>query len=91
MNVTLGVSDFIEPLAEGEDEDVNRRAAQYAGLLRREQEQDSLDYAQIAQDLSKRYARAPARYSGDMNEVPQRLLMPSVHDANLWQVRVKVC
>jgi transcription elongation factor SPT5 len=25
-----------------------------------------------------------------MNEVPQRLLMPSVHDASLWQVRVKV-
>ncbi|KZP17373.1 hypothetical protein FIBSPDRAFT_30282 [Athelia psychrophila] len=24
-----------------------------------------------------------------MNEVPQRLLMPSVHDASLWQVRVK--
>jgi transcription elongation factor SPT5 len=25
-----------------------------------------------------------------MNEVPQRLLMPSVHDASLWQIRVKV-
>ncbi|KAJ6593750.1 hypothetical protein B0H19DRAFT_1091862 [Mycena capillaripes] len=25
-----------------------------------------------------------------MNEIPQRLLMPSVHDASLWQVRVKV-
>jgi transcription elongation factor SPT5 len=25
-----------------------------------------------------------------MNEIPQRLLMPSVHDASLWQVRVRV-
>ena len=28
--------------------------------------------------------------TGELNEIPQRLLMPSVQDANLWQVRVRV-
>ena len=53
---------------------------------------DDKTLEQIAKDISKRYVnRAAVRYTGDMNEVPQRLLMPSVHDASLWQVRVKVC
>ncbi|TFK70647.1 hypothetical protein BDN72DRAFT_939865 [Pluteus cervinus] len=39
---------------------------------------------QIACDLSRRYGQQRAvRYTGDMNEIPQRLLMPSVHDASL--------
>jgi Spt5 transcription elongation factor, acidic N-terminal len=80
----------VEPLDEGEEVDINRRAADHA-RLDRERELDTQDYAQIAEDLNRRYAKAPVRYTGDMNEVPQRLLMPSVHDANLWQVRVKVC
>lgn len=37
-----------------------------------------------------RYKARAVRYTGDMNAMPQRLLMPSVHDASLWQVRVKV-
>jgi len=45
---------------------------------------------EIAKDLSQRYRRTAVHYSGDMNEIPQRLLMPSVHDASLWQVRVRV-
>lgn len=75
---------------EGEEEDEGRRAANHARLDRRERELDDQDLAKIAQDLNKRYGRAAVRYTGDMNEVPQRLLMPSVHDASLWQVRVKV-
>lgn len=75
---------------EGDDEDVNRRAAVNARLDRRERELNDQDLAKIAQNLRERYGRATVRYTGDMNEVPQRLLMPSVHDANLWQVRVKV-
>jgi transcription elongation factor SPT5 len=81
---------FIETGVEGDEEDI-RRAAHHARLDRRNQELDDRDLAQIAQDLSKRYGKPTARYTGDMNEVPQRLLMPSVHDASLWQVRVKVC
>ncbi|EJU01578.1 hypothetical protein DACRYDRAFT_22655 [Dacryopinax primogenitus] len=29
------------------------------------------------------------RYTGDLDQVPQRLLMPSVNDPSLWQVRVR--
>ncbi|KAH7883023.1 hypothetical protein F5I97DRAFT_1960163 [Phlebopus sp. FC_14] len=74
---------------EGEDEDMNRRAAVNARLDRRERELNDQDLAKIAQNLHERYGRAAIRYTGDMNEIPQRLLMPSVHDASLWQVRVK--
>lgn len=75
---------------EGDEDDVNRRAAVNARLDRRERELNDQDLAKIAQNLHERYGRAAVRYTGDMNEVPQRLLMPSVHDASLWQVRVKV-
>jgi transcription elongation factor SPT5 len=34
---------------------------------------------------------AAIHYTGDINDIPQRLPMPSVHDASLWQVCVKVC
>jgi transcription elongation factor SPT5 len=58
--------------------------------LNLERELNDQDLAKIAADFSERYRRTAVRYTGDMNEIPQRLLMPSVHDANLWQVRVKV-
>jgi transcription elongation factor SPT5 len=65
-----------------------RGAASYARLDQKLEEQD---LSKVAENITKRYGRtAPTRYTGDMNEIPQRLLMPSVHDANLWQVRVKV-
>jgi hypothetical protein len=87
----LAADDFLATGGEGEeDEDLNRRAAQHTILDRKERELDDQDLARIAQDLNKRYGRAAVRYTGDMNEVPQRLLMPSVHDPSLWQVRVKV-
>ena len=58
---------------------------------RRQFEEEDKSPEQIAKDLSKRYGgRAALRYTGDLNDVPQRLLMPSVHDPSLWQVRVKV-
>ncbi|KAF9078067.1 hypothetical protein BDP27DRAFT_1310713 [Rhodocollybia butyracea] len=44
----------------------------------------------LAKEFRERYnTRKLERFTGDMNEIPQRLLMPSVHDASLWQVRVK--
>lgn len=87
----LAAEGFIaEPGAEGEDEDLRRVSASH---FRRDREKDERpeDLTRIAEDYTKRYRQsAPTRYTGDMNDVPQRLLMPSVHDANLWQVRVKV-
>ncbi|KAJ3837350.1 hypothetical protein F5878DRAFT_726124 [Lentinula raphanica] len=49
---------------------------------------------EIARELADRYGRGSGfgshrRFTGEMSEIPQRLLMPSVHDASLWQVRVK--
>ncbi|KAJ2933337.1 hypothetical protein H1R20_g3768, partial [Candolleomyces eurysporus] len=70
-------------------EDMSRR---HHALLdnRRQFDEEDKSPEQIAKDLSKRYGgRAALRYTGDLNDVPQRLLMPSVHDPSLWQVRVK--
>ncbi|KAI5117912.1 hypothetical protein M0805_003604 [Coniferiporia weirii] len=81
---------FEEAGPEGEDlDDINRRAADHARLDRRERELNDEDLARIAQDVTRRYRPTAQRYTGDMNEIPQRLLMPSVQDANLWQVRVR--
>ena len=79
-----------EPEGEGDDEEGPRRSVHHARLDRRDRELNDQDLARIAEDVSQRYKRAAVRYTGDMNEVPQRLLMPSVQDANLWQVRCKV-
>lgn len=81
-----------EPGLEADDdiEDINRRAADHARLDRRERELGDQDLARVAQELAQRYKPTSQKYIGDMNEIPQRLLMPSVDDANLWQVRVKV-
>ena len=80
-----------EPDVEGDDlNEMNRRAAHHAKLDRRERELSDQDLARIAQDLTSRYKSTGQKYTGDMNEIPQRLLMPSVQDANLWQVRVRV-
>src|SRR6267142_1469757 len=75
---------------EEDDEEGPRRSVHHARLDRRDRELNDQDLARIAEDVSQRYKRAAVRYTGDMNEVPQRLLMPSVQDANLWQVRCKV-
>ncbi|KDQ56765.1 hypothetical protein JAAARDRAFT_36254 [Jaapia argillacea MUCL 33604] len=80
--------EFIEEGGDGV-EDVARRAADHARLDRRDRELDDQDLARIAEDMKKRYTQSAVRYTGDMSEIPQRLLMPSVMDANLWQVRVR--
>lgn len=50
------------------------------------------DAEAVARDFQQRarYRSGTARYMGDSDQVPQRLLMPSVKDAFLWQVKVKV-
>ncbi|TDL27811.1 transcription elongation factor Spt5 [Rickenella mellea] len=87
----FGKDDFLaDPGLEADDlDDHHRRAADHARLDRRERELSDQDLARIAQDVTRRYKPSGQKYTGDMNEMPQRLLMPSVNDANLWQVRVK--
>ncbi|KAL6302286.1 hypothetical protein BKA93DRAFT_405442 [Sparassis latifolia] len=85
-----GKDEFIAEVGgEGDEDDVARRKADHARFDRRERELNDQDLAKIAEDVSQRYRRTAVRYSGDMSDIPQRLLMPSVHDANLWQVRVR--
>ncbi|KAF8524357.1 transcription elongation factor Spt5 [Hysterangium stoloniferum] len=75
---------------EGEDEDVRRRSALHQRLDRQRLELNNKDAAVIAEEIELRHKRTGAtRYTGDPANIPQRLLMPSVNDANLWQVRVK--
>uniref|UniRef100_A0A0W0G1Y1 Transcription elongation factor SPT5 n=1 Tax=Moniliophthora roreri TaxID=221103 RepID=A0A0W0G1Y1_MONRR len=71
------------------DDDSTRRHHARLDTRRQFDEEEDKSPEQIAKDLSNRYRRTAVRYTGDMNEIPQRLLMPSVHDASLWQVRVK--
>ncbi|KAF9460432.1 hypothetical protein BDZ94DRAFT_933662 [Collybia nuda] len=82
-----GADGFIETVDDVEDDGGRRHHAALDSRLQVEEDQTP---EQIARDLSRRYGgRAAVRYTGDMNEIPQRLLMPSVHDASLWQVRVR--
>ncbi|KAJ7072492.1 transcription elongation factor SPT5 [Mycena amicta] len=80
--------DFIDDPDEVEDS-IRRPYRQLPPSRFQETDEQSLE--QIASDIHRRYqGQSTVRYSGDMNEIPQRLLMPSVHDASLWQVRVKI-
>lgn len=71
------------------DEDTARTRVHHTRLERKFDDEDEKTAEQIAQDIRTRHGRTAVRYTGDMNDIPQRLLMPSVHDASLWQVRVK--
>jgi len=88
-DINLLPDPFIET---GEDMDEDMTSGHHASLdARRQLDEEEQSPEEIARNLSRRYAhRAAVRYTGDMNEIPQRLLMPSVQDASLWQVRVKV-
>ncbi|KAG9084752.1 transcription elongation factor spt5, partial [Ceratobasidium sp. 370] len=72
------------------NEPVNRRAAADHIRYNQQRELNERDLAELAQDYKDRYQRSAARYTGDADQVPQRLLMPSVNDPHLFQVRVKV-
>ncbi|KDR77014.1 hypothetical protein GALMADRAFT_246210 [Galerina marginata CBS 339.88] len=71
------------------DDDVTRRNHALLDSSRHFEEEDSRSPEEIAKAVARRHRDRAAPYTGDMNEIPQRLLMPSVHDASLWQVRVK--
>jgi transcription elongation factor SPT5 len=72
---------------EGMDED-SRAGRHHAAYNREREEQEERSAEQIARDIRSRHTRAPLRRQA-LNDVPQRLLMPSVEDPSLWQVRVK--
>jgi Spt5 transcription elongation factor, acidic N-terminal len=80
---------FIENMDDVDDEVTRRNHAQLDSTLHFDAEERSPE--EIARAVARRHRDRAAPYTGDMNEIPQRLLMPSVHDASLWQVRVKVC
>ncbi|THU81168.1 hypothetical protein K435DRAFT_873620 [Dendrothele bispora CBS 962.96] len=76
--------------AEVSDEDEEEESMVLMDSLKLVMEEEEKSPKQIARDLNQRYGgQAAVCYTGDMNEIPQRLLMPSVHEASLWQVRVK--
>ncbi|KAI0311407.1 hypothetical protein OF83DRAFT_1271398 [Amylostereum chailletii] len=79
-----------EPGVEGDEEEDARRSLHHARLDRRHRELDDRDLVAIANDISQRNKRSATHYTGDMSDIPQRLLMPDVKDANLWQVRCKI-
>lgn len=84
---------MVEPGVEGEGDayDARRRSALYQKLDREAQDREEEDFEDIAEQIARRHRRSgAARYTGDLANIPQRLLMPSVNDANLWQVRVRV-
>jgi transcription elongation factor SPT5 len=82
--------DFITEGAEGDE--IPRRATDHQRFDRRQQELTDADLARLAEDYQQRYKQSHAAipYNGDMNTIPQRLLMPSVEDASLWQVKCRV-
>lgn len=82
---------FIETADTAEAENA-RHHARYARLDNQlEIEEDEINAEDIARELTERYrTRLPSRFIGDRNEIPQRLLLPSVHDPGLWRIRVKV-
>ncbi|KAJ6475205.1 transcription elongation factor SPT5 [Mycena vitilis] len=87
------VDDGADGFIDDPDDPEDTSRPHYGALPNRRKFEDTDDQSpeQIANDLTRRYRGVnPVRYTGDMNEIPQRLLMPSVHDASLWQVRVKI-
>ena len=82
-----------ELIADGEDDGngPDRTSRNHQRLDRRRREVDDRDAERIAADLKARHQQQQVQaYSGDNENLPQSLLVPSVEDPKLWQVRVKV-
>ncbi|KAG4306123.1 hypothetical protein PORY_000111 [Pneumocystis oryctolagi] len=59
-------------------------------LDRQLQKIEDADAERLAEEYREKYGRLSSRfYRGDTEIVPQRLLLPSVNDPNLWAVRCK--
>ncbi|CAB16890.1 Transcription elongation factor spt5 [Schizosaccharomyces pombe] len=58
-------------------------------LDRQRQELQSVDAERLAEEYREKYGRSQT-VVGDTSNVPQRLLLPSVNDPNIWAVRCKI-
>lgn len=58
----------------------------------RREVQNEEDAEEIAKRLQNRYKRSDysSVFKGDLEHVPQRLLIPSVNDPKLWLIKCKV-
>lgn len=74
---------------EEEDDGDPERAAAHARLDRQRLHEAEISGEELARRLKERYARNEQMVE-DLGTVPQRMLMPSVNDPNLWQIKVKV-
>ncbi|KAF7296383.1 hypothetical protein HMN09_01108400 [Mycena chlorophos] len=91
-----GINDFVQDSDEDEDYDdeapTGRDAVQDTNIDEdTEADEPEKSPEQIALELKRRYKaqRAALKFTGEANNIPQRLLIPSVDDPSLWQVRVK--
>ncbi|WRT70749.1 uncharacterized protein IL334_007748 [Kwoniella shivajii] len=81
------VAEFID---EAPEEGAAQSDYQHRRLDRSFGRNEEEDVQDIVQRLKERHARtAAARYNGDSDAVPQRLLMPGVNDPSLWRVYTK--
>lgn len=58
---------------------------------RRQREKEDMNAEQIAALMKDRYGKSHAQsFKGDLEHIPQRLLIPSVNDPKLWLAKCKV-
>ncbi|ORY05248.1 transcription elongation factor Spt5 [Basidiobolus meristosporus CBS 931.73] len=69
----------------------SHRAARHLDLDRRNRKVEEIDAEEVAARLQTKYGRSHTRnvYRGDTEHVPQRFLVPSVEDPNLWMIKCK--
>jgi hypothetical protein len=65
-------------------------AAENQRLDRMRREKEDRTAEELAAELNERYRRTARSAKSEYSEVPQRMLMPSVHDPGLYSVRCKV-
>ncbi|KAJ3731768.1 transcription elongation factor SPT5 [Lentinula guzmanii] len=71
-----------------EDEDEDDLSGRHHARVDKRRQAEEYRAEKSAEEIA-REGGGHRRFTGEMSEIPQRLLMPSVHDASLWQVRVK--
>lgn len=76
---------FEEPIEEIQIKGTHRK------LDKRRQKEEEEDVHVIAARLKERHGGFRGEFRGDMEHIPQSLLIPSVNDPKLWLVRCKVC
>lgn len=76
---------------DGEDEDVQVQDDRlHREVDRRREAITEADAEKLASEYREKYGRSTAsKYRGESGVVPQRLLLPSVQDPNIWGVRCK--